>query len=381
MTDTKNDDAVGEDDNNHKNNNDSTNKPRQWLIDRSTGKFDGDDSNEGEDDDDNNNSGTCCCWKRPPTKLCLVPPPILWFPGLLEQNSFCEKVGAFRCPCAQFAVDGDKDTKQRKWLMTIGLVANVLGFLFMVVACIGGVTTNNNIVKSVYFSNVELWINNIHLGSLYMSLNRMVFVQDGKEDLVIPTKDYCSASDVDGLLAKYYTRTVDITVERSDCQACANQYQFLMVTLIFTTFTYIPAIDNNILRFYKNYDINCQRLYGLITTLCALFGGVITWVGYTYACTGQLHFYVDFGDSMQEVAIRILPGTALVLGYCATCLKSIALCVHLALPTPSITRNQQLQLEYEEEKSKKKEIQPESDNTAAAAVSTNKHIEEGVAEN
>lgn len=71
-----------------------------------------------------------------------------------------------------------------------------------------------------------------------------------------------------------------------ECNKCEDASTGLVLTMIMGLITYLPTIFSNFNRFYYNYDVNCQKVFGSLIPMFGMFMSLYTWQGYANQCFG-----------------------------------------------------------------------------------------------
>jgi hypothetical protein len=142
----------------------------------------------------------------------------------------------------------------------------------------------------------------------------------------------------------------------------------MVATLLVSVVTYLPSIFTNITRMYLNYDVNCQKNFAILTTAFSLLLSLSTVLNYKNNCFDKFYdgtvifdenrTVVDDPDSdkaFASVDFSWTGGAGLTCLVVATVIKIVDILVHVALPSPSITRNREEQANYENTTTNEKE--------------------------
>ena len=168
---------------------------------------------------------------------------------------------------------------------------------------------------------------------------------------VVYFDEFCALAD-DG---------IERYVRPSDCDMCENISMNMIISLMVSVVTFVPAFFSEQLRMYSGYDVNCVKAYltclGIITVL--LNANVI--VSFWFGC-GQSFFdgtvnYDSSGNVLPDdaneddiaatIKIETTWGYGLITLVCATGLKFLALVFNVCIPTPNVTRDRKEQEIYE----------------------------------
>ena len=144
-----------------------------------------------------------------------------------------------------------------------------------------------------------------------------------------------------------------------DCDKCNEISKSMVSTLIASVVSYFPSIFTNFTRMYHNYDVNCQKLFAICVTTFSLILSLSTLMNYRNNCfdnfyDGRIPFdeeSMPIDDDSVEVFATVdfdwSGSTGLFCLLVATVIKIVDILVHLALPSPSFTRNREEQANYE----------------------------------
>jgi hypothetical protein len=279
------------------------------------------------------------------------------FPWLCEENCFCTFFGA------RGGYNGD-DRAGRESTMQIAISANVCAFLLTAYALISlyginftviGISslargtmnvnqaddTTADILQSIQFKTIEL-----DIGWRSVAINNPNTF--GKQ--VILFDDFCEFLD----------RGMDHFIEPNECGKCDAIGSQLIIALIVAAAAYLPSFGNDCTRLHKNYDVNCQRVLGLILSLISICGAVYAYYLYDSECFSSFHSVTarfdrngNFlpEDSAEDYALIMdvewKVGYGLIILWSGAGCKVIHFLCHVCIPTPNITRSLQEQEEYE----------------------------------
>ena len=97
-------------------------------------------------------------------------------------------------------------------------------------------------------------------------------------------------------------------------------------------------------------DLNCQKLFGIVTDIYGLFSSLEALRGFRKDCGLKSDnpewsrgsdvdgILIDTGEDVK-VNVRVVPGVSFILLWCAVWLKVVDIVCHLIVPTP---RNKQI---------------------------------------
>ncbi|KAL3934373.1 MAG: hypothetical protein SGARI_003412 [Bacillariaceae sp.] len=293
--------------------------PRKWLIDRITGQ-----SKYGNRE-------------RPPCPCCWVAPPVGWCPGLLETNCFCRCVGWLGISSSEFC---------RFWCMNMAFLLNLCGLMLTIYSLLA--ISDDFIVLTKAGFQEMVWRREGNAEEDAVSL----WNPNGlSQQQVVYFDEFCALAD-DG---------IERYVRPSDCDNCEAISMNMIIALMVSVVSFVPAFFSEQLRMYSGYDVNCVKAYltclGIITVL--LNANVI--VSFWYGC-GQSFFdgtvnYDSSGNVLPEdadeddiaatIEIETTWGYGLITLVCATGLKFLALVFNICIPTPNVTRDRKEQEIYE----------------------------------
>merc|ERR1740117_990192 len=104
-------------------------------------------------------------------------------------------------------------------------------------------------------------------------------IYDGENYFVINFNDLCD------VIADDTNQIVESIIDPDNsCDTCANASNGLVTAVIISTLLILPNITTDILRMYPNYDLNCQKFFGSIISLCSMLGSLYAWWGYARSC-------------------------------------------------------------------------------------------------
>jgi len=328
---------------------------RQWIDDRVKGN-----SKLGND--------------RPPLRCCLVPPCVGCCPGVLEQNCVCETIG-------RIGIVRPDDKYGRRWLMRIGLITQVIGLILTAIACFA-ISTEYNLLSSLSYTKGVVTAPNLAEDvELAIGLRAVAFNNPNPGAVgktVITFEEFCSltpAQTRNGTGPEFDAQVLSTYLNPRDCGECAAVSGSMVSSLVMSLVSYLPTIFTDVLRMYPNYDVNCQKAFGMIVAIFGLLMAINTWLTYMgscvnnfydgfvpYSANGEILLRENAANALNYLDFNWTEGTGLICLIIATFLKIVDIVCHFLLPTPSITRNHAEQVEYE------KLSQQDSDNDEALQV-------------
>ena len=336
---------------------------KQYLIDRVNGK---------------SKYGT----SKPPCSACFVPMPVLWFSPWIEQNAIFEGLG-------RFGLVGPDNLKARRILISLGLICNVLGFCLSIYVAFA-ISYDHDVLWASAFTRGHLQYSNktYHRFSYdfrigIRSVAVVNFTRTFEGDCLDDDKYYC-------ILEKKVLRfdefcdtanTFSIFDDPEDCDNCSNASDEIMVTLFVSIIMCFPSITTSVLRLHDNYDCNCQKVFGGFAAIISCAFAIYTFViyqfrcfksfGYGYACLAT-DPELENGSPIppceeeweQEVTRLFWAGPGWISLATACGLKILDMIFNLAIPTPTICRDQEEQRQYELQYGKQSQAQGGDRSTA-----------------
>jgi hypothetical protein len=273
-------------------------------------------------------------------------------PGILEQNAFCIFWGSI-------GAISPTNEKARYWLLNVGFLANVLGFLLTMYSCLA-ITLSYDVLKIASFSSAEIYSQDVQDadGSVSIDLGlrgAALSLPNYDAPVVIPFTDFC---DLPGEELGRYLNQGNSDGE-DICGVCESVSRAMVWSLMFSVVTFLPSFSTNILRLYSNYDVNCQKGFSTLFASVTVLLSLITLLKYNNTCFAA--FYsgtVPFDENLNPLDDDNTPpffsvdfdwsiGPGLLCLYFGTMLKAIDIFVNLLVPSPSIARDKREQMEYE----------------------------------
>jgi hypothetical protein len=336
-------------------------KPRQWLYDRCNGE-------ERVMDPD---TKPCCCLLYPNALLKL-------WPGLLESNRFMESIGRIGI----FSYD---NKRARKIIFGIVMVTSTCGWICIVLSCLA-LSKDFSIIKAFEYNYGEadyylgpdqqvptdVRFTNIHVGLSAVAWNRLesYTVEDGRPEEAQGLQDVVTGFDefCDGDQGVFF-------VDPAQCDACEQASTQMITTLLMSTVFFFFTFKNDVLRFFLNYDVNCQKFMSVFVAVVTIGLALSTFFVYRRQCfssflEGTYCFladgtYIDCEDWLinknsdaapaDDILAQITvnadlvwwPGVGFILLGVGIFARVFSVICNLLIPTPPITRDADLQWEYE----------------------------------
>lgn len=320
--------------------------PRRWLFDRCDGISKPDLS------------------KRPPTRICLPPPIIKLAPDIFEQNCLCERIG--RIGLRVFKAENETARRRLLWVC---FWTNVVGLLFMILACLAISRSNFGLVWNFAFTEVSLELisgpENYEAPQLFgVGLRAAAYQSYTEAQAIIPFDHFCELGGIRPETSPEEGATVQIFVDAvaestGNCGSCQEMSQKIVPSLFLSMLGYIPNFSGDILRMYSNYDVNFAKCTASIFSWLTLATALYTWANYhkncfSYITKDPVAIDENFeptdpegSDAYIVVVFNYRPGFGEWCLAIATLLKLVDIFCNLAMPTPSITRSYRQQAEYE----------------------------------
>jgi hypothetical protein len=107
------------------------------------------------------------------------------------------------------------------------------------------------------------------------------------------------------------------------CVAVANSLQF---AAIFTLLPQLGQITTDVQRSTRAGDVNCQKVWGIVTGIVGFASAVFSLSGFRYACW-------DIADN-HTMLYTMYPGPGWILTFIVVVLKNYDLVLHVAMPVP-----------------------------------------------
>ena len=191
--------------------------------------------------------------------------------------------------------------------MSIGLIFNITGFLLTLVACFA-ISKNYDVLKNVAFSSGKVKSISVPQPTIEIHIGLRAVAVDNPTTNITGIYNFDALCDnLDGGLNIYRAD--------EDCNACKEVSASLVSTLILSLVTYFPSIFTNVLRMYPNYDVNCQKIFGVFVTMFSMVSALYTWQGYANDCfRGFYDGLINF-DSDQQVIESSADSNDIFLSY------------------------------------------------------------------
>jgi hypothetical protein len=283
---------------------------------------------------------------RPPLFLCWAPAVIRACPRILEMNAVMEWVGKIGC-------FDPESVGIRRFVFGNALVSNLFGFILTFYACFA-ISNDYSVLKAASFTMGRIdFTKNTH---------EPIEVYIGLRSIAISNPMQGNSSLVDGITVPFsdlceYMETNQFLRHSGSCMQCASVSDSIVSSCIMSLLSYIPAVSANVSRMWPNYDVNCQKFFGLVVGLLSMLMSLYTWKVYSYRCfqgfpEGRMPVTKTLGWSMSDDAAYYIlnfywrAGNGMFCIVTATILRMMDCVCHLIIPTPSITRNHEEQEEY-----------------------------------
>ena len=321
--------------------------------------------------------------EAPPHCLCRVPPCVARYPGLLEQNACCRRlgqVGWHECFKTHHV--------RRRRLFSIGLFFNIIALALTICASLAGFK-DYDLLTRTSFARGHAVVQNSTTSSqtstrTVLTLNigfRAIAVDDpysivgGNQVLLFDT--YC---DNDNLGLGDNGLALRDELEHGICGDCVQSSRGFILACLFNIVVICRNILSDFTRMYPKYDLNCPNLMGSLMSTLSVFLGLFTIFTYQERCLFNIDAEVVgtnftsrddstnttlesssspglFESSTTTTGEDPLPlvvtfdwwrGPGLTYLGIATVLRLVdALCNYI-VPTPTITRNRHEQADYEQ---------------------------------
>ncbi|KAL7580506.1 hypothetical protein ACA910_003635 [Epithemia clementina (nom. ined.)] len=372
-------------------------RPIQWIHDRCNGR----------ERVMNPNSKPCCCFMFPNGFLKLAP-------GLLESNPFMEcfgRIGFLRADWFQL----------RKCIFGLAMIMSTIGWCSVVLTDLA-ISQNYDILSHFHFSKGEVsysFISDTNFSqfvegntTIYVGLRAVAWQRtvlnmtlDDILEAILSFPNITSDDDDGGgdntinnvaddellewLFAqfpKYTTTQTTVTgfdefcdgdsrvwfVEPDQCNACEVASSKMIRSILLATIFYFFTFKNDWLRFWVNYDVNCQKFMSVFVACITVGLALNTFFRYRNDCfqsfregdqcftingttTNCSVFQVEddsllddaIFSSVSESYIDWDAGPCYILLGGAVFIRLFSMLCNLSVPTPPITRDCQLQWEYE----------------------------------
>jgi len=222
-------------------------------------------------------------------------PPCLSVPvcsACLEESACCRK-------CGTCGSESCRDNRAN--LMLFAAFLSFLGLVLQIVAVVGTSTKDMDVINTAW---------TVHNGDLidsYVGLNEVVVCVDGERD-----NDHCHGFGWDDTACpESFTH----------CDECKDACDATIMTSITSVITAIPQFTTDIQRSTIAGDVNCQKVFGVLTGCLGFLLTLSSLATYADGCHNNLPDGYEFG-----------PGFVCIL--IATLLKPLDVLFHAILPVP-----------------------------------------------
>ena len=296
------------------------------------------------------------CMNRPPHFLCYLPPCVAKWPGLLEQNQFCEFVGRIGLH------RGFKNQRiARRRIFAIGFTFNLFSLILLGVASMSisrqqDILTKTSFARGIatipnhppFFYRPSKHNNNslydyetdyTHISTLYMGF-RALTSDDGilaPPDSVLFTtfcRDHGLLSVNSGNRRRRSSNSQPNKADESRgaprtqqeafqdamapeiCGSCSQSSQGFVVSCVFNCIFIVKNMFSDITRMYPKYDLNCPNFAGSLMATLSVFLGLYTILSYKSRCfTALTKDLSDFGyvETGEDGIILSLDNTTLFM--------------------------------------------------------------------
>jgi hypothetical protein len=303
--------------------------PLKWLMDRIQGQ-----SKYGERGE------------RPPCPCCWVPPPVGWFPGLLETNTFCKCWGGCGISNSEFL---------RFWCLNTAFLLNLSALFLTAYACLA-ISDDFLVLTKVAIHELTMTeVNGAWSDAILMFVGLRAAAIDnpvsGVGQVVVHFDQFCDLAS-DG---------IERYVDPNDCNACADVSANMVIALMISVATFLPTFFSEQLRMYSGYDVNCVKMYLTILGVITLLLNINVIVSFLTVCFPSFYDGTVLLDSQSNVLPPDTPeqessyevmfdwtwGYGLIILIVATGLKALDVLFNACIPTPNVTRDRREQDIYE----------------------------------
>jgi len=361
-------------------------KPIKWLLDRCNGR----------ERIMNPHSKPCCSLLYPNGFLKL-------FPGLMEVNCFMESFG-------KIGFIHDHHVKLRRLMFFFAMCLSSCGWIFILCTDMA-MSKHYDVLRRFHLSKgkvdlayvrsdggadrVIVGTNDIYVGVTSVAWRRE-WVDISREDIAT-LFDTLSPEDFATQLVNYTKSEEKVNsmsdfcdgesriffVEKNQCNDCNDASEKMVISLTMATIFFFFTFKNDWLRFWPNYDVNCQKFMsvcvGAITALLLLRTFIIYrntcfnsfWDGnYCYDSAGirvgcpiiyldvndprrtnatqeELDASLQLGRTVTSANLSWDAGPAYILLGLAVFIRIYSVITNFIVPTPPITRDRNMQWEYE----------------------------------
>ncbi|KAL7573974.1 hypothetical protein ACA910_001977 [Epithemia clementina (nom. ined.)] len=368
-------------------------RPKQWIRDRCNGR-------ERVMDPDSK-----------PKHYLLYPNGLLKLaPGLLESNPVMEYFGKIGFKTAEWY-------RLRRKIFLYAMIASLIGCIFMMFVDLA-MSKKYGILQTFHFSRgdveysfaFENFTSVERTTTLYVGLRSVAWMRDitrinidqyeqlGGNDPTVSDIEFSDRLDPYRESARIVVDFSDFCtgdesvwfVEPGQCDSCNQASSHMIRSVLLATILYLLSLKNDWIRFWVNYDVNCQKIVSFFLACVTVFLSLNTLLRYHNECFGSLRqgsnncFFHngtvakcpkpemtdDFHTMTEEdiadfqriswATLEWKTGPCFILLGIAIILRVFSMFCHLSVPTPPITRDREMQWEYERiARAQDKDLPPE----------------------
>eukprot|EP00055_Hartaetosiga_balthica_P006023 m.18502 g.18502 ORF g.18502 m.18502 type:complete len:281 (-) comp4968_c0_seq2:194-1036(-) len=260
-------------------------------------------------------------WKgiKSPAPPCLK---LGFFWNVCETSACCRGSGKIGSSWAE---------RHRPTLMLIATLVSVVSLIFLIAAAVS-LSPNRSSTKATHWSISNLRNNetDAHLATLYIGLDAIVIESN------IPQIE----ASIGGV---YKWSGIDCFFSESVCNDCKNAAKNTAVPVILAILTQIPQILTDVQRSTAVGDLNCQKMFGIVTGLLGFLTTLASLNIFSLGCVRGLPSTIAINiPSFQPITAvnNAMFGPGLALITVATLLKLFDVLLHVLLPTPSYKRQE-----------------------------------------
>ncbi len=239
-------------------------------------------------------------------------PPCFLIPGfeyITNSNKFCDIIGSCGLP-------GWANANRAPLMFYSAWMSIVMFFFYILALC--SLALDNQTVQDLFWIKGEGDLSSGETLSVYLSIARVVYSSNG----VTGSFDWDDTKCI----------TTEGWANPDLCDACNTAAFVVGKCLIISFITEFPSFTTKLCRSTEKHDINCQKLFGMVTAVLGALGNLSVLAVLTNECYKELPDTTTRSDVGTITNLTYQWGPAFVFMVIATILKFCEIFVQAVLP-------------------------------------------------